>query len=96
MKLLHFTWSCLLFLALVDAHKILVWPAEWSHWINMKVRFYELIESSRDFIVQIIIEELHARNHTIHVMQSSAYTDFLKDDFKKVTFIPFESNYQCK
>ena len=29
-------------------------------------------------------------------MQSSAYTDFLKDDFKKVTFIPFESNYQCK
>ena len=85
-----------MFLALVDAHKILVWPAEWSHWINMKVRFYELIESSRDFIVQIIIEELHARNHTIHVMQSSAYTDFLKDDFKKVTFIPFESNYQCK
>jgi len=78
MKLLHFTWSCLLFLALVDAHKILVWPAEWSHWINMK----------------IIIEELHARNHTIHVMQSSAYTDFLTDDFKKVTFIPFESNYQ--
>ena len=45
MKLLHFTWSCLLFLALVDAHKILVWPAEWSHWINMKVKikFYKLI-----------------------------------------------------
>ena len=47
-------------------------------------------------MIQIIIEELHARNHTIHVMQSSAYTDFLTDDFKKVTFIPFESNYQCK
>ena len=45
---------------------------------------------------QIIIEELHARNHTIHVMQSSAYTDFLTSDFKKVTFIPFESNYKCK
>ena len=40
MKLLYFTWTCLLFLAprlVVDSHKILVWPAEWSHWINMKV-----------------------------------------------------------
>ena len=96
MKLLHFTWSCLLFLALVDAHKILVWPAEWSHWINMKVRFEFFDHVMMMPMIQIIIEELHARNHTIHVMQSSAYTDFLTDDFKKVTFIPFESNYQCK
>ena len=45
---------------------------------------------------QIIIEELHRRNHTIHVMQSSAYTDFLKDDFDKVTFIPFNVSFKCK
>ena len=38
----------MLFLALVDAHKILVWPAEWSHWINMKVRFLRFFFRSRD------------------------------------------------
>ena len=25
-------------LGLVNGARILVWPAEWSHWINMKVR----------------------------------------------------------
>lgn len=44
--------------------------------------------------MKIIIEELHRRNHEIHVMQSSAYTDFLKDDFDKVTFIPFKVNFK--
>ena len=27
-----------LVLGLVNGARILVWPAEWSHWINMKVR----------------------------------------------------------
>lgn len=27
-----------LLLGFVNGAKILVWPAEWSHWINMKVR----------------------------------------------------------
>ena len=29
-------------------------------------------------------------------MQSSAYTDFLKDDFDKVTFIPFNVSFKCE
>jgi glucuronosyltransferase len=78
MKLVYSIWVWLLLLVPVESFKILVWPAEWSHWINMK----------------IIIEELHRRNHTIHVMQSSAYTDFLKDDFDKVTFIPFNVSFK--
>ena len=36
-----------LVLGFVNGAKILVWPAEWSHWINMKVR---LIQISRHVI----------------------------------------------
>ena len=38
-----------------------VWPAEWSHWINMKK----------------IIEQLHSRGHNITVIRPSTYSDFI-------------------
>ena len=31
-----------LVLGFVNGAKILVWPAEWSHWINMKVRLIQI------------------------------------------------------
>ena len=37
MKLVYSIWVWLLLLVPVESFKILVWPAEWSHWINMKV-----------------------------------------------------------
>lgn len=40
MKLVYSIWVWLLLLVPVESFKILVWPAEWSHWINMKVKSY--------------------------------------------------------
>ena len=45
----------LLFTATSDGGKILVFPVDGSHWINMK----------------IVIEELHARGHSIDVIRAS-------------------------
>jgi len=61
-----------------DASKILVWPAEWSHWINMK----------------IIIKELISRDHEVAIMRSSAYTDFIKIDIPEATYIDFYVPYE--
>lgn len=33
----------LLWICLTQSAKILVWPAEWSHWINMKVRNVKML-----------------------------------------------------
>lgn len=45
--------------------KILIWPAEWSHWINMK----------------IIIKHLHqTRNHQFTVIRPDLYADFIALD----------------
>jgi len=72
MKLL-FAW-----IYTIQAAKILVWPAEWSHWINMK----------------IIIAELVNRGHDITVMRSHAYTDFIKNDMQNVNLFDFYVPYE--
>lgn len=66
-----------LVLGLVNGAKILVWPAEWSHWINMK----------------IIIQKLVERNHEVTVMRSAAYTDFIKNDMPSVNLFDFHVPY---
>ena len=40
--------------------------------------------------IQIIIKELVANGHDVTVMRSTAYTDFLTDDFEIVEFFDFE------
>lgn len=45
-------------------YKILVWPAEFSHWMNLKV----------------IANELTNRGHNLEVLRSSAYLDFMHDE----------------
>ncbi|XP_036067084.1 UDP-glucuronosyltransferase 2C1 isoform X4 [Oryzias melastigma] len=49
------TWTCLFWLctSVVHAGKVLVFPLDGSHWVNMKV----------------IIEELHSRNHQVTVIR---------------------------
>ncbi|XP_036066974.1 UDP-glucuronosyltransferase 2A1-like [Oryzias melastigma] len=49
------TWTCLFWLcaSVVQAGKVLVFPLDGSHWVNMKV----------------IIEELHSRNHQVTVIR---------------------------
>lgn len=39
-----------LVLGLVNGARILVWPAEWSHWINMKVRTQPNTEAQRVWV----------------------------------------------
>jgi len=68
----------LLLICLTQSAKILVWPAEWSHWINMK----------------IIIGELVQRGHDITVMRSHAYTDFIKNDMNNVNLFDFYVPYE--
>ena len=52
----------------VDTPKnILVWPAEWSHWLNMKI----IIDNLKD-----------KRNHKITVIRPALYTDFIKNSTK--------------
>jgi len=68
----------LLWICLTQSAKILVWPAEWSHWINMK----------------IIIGELVQRGHDITVMRSHAYTDFIKNDMNNVNLFDFYVPYE--
>lgn len=43
--------------------KILIWPAEWSHWINLK----------------ILATNLVSRGHEVTVLRSSAYADFMDE-----------------
>lgn len=81
-----------LFLSVKSA-KILIWPAEWSHWINMKVKKSTDIQLNCMFKIlylQIIIKKLVENGHKVTVMRSSAYTDFLTDDFDIVKFYDFE------
>lgn len=69
-----------LFLLLnVQSAKILVWPAEWSHWINMK----------------IIIQKLVQRGHDVTVMRSHAYTDFIKNDLPNISMFDFYVPYEA-
>jgi glucuronosyltransferase len=70
-------WFFVLF-AQIESARILVWPAEWSHWINMKV----------------IIKELVARDHDVTVMRSYAYTDFIKNDMPDVNYFDFYVPYE--
>lgn len=73
--------TCSLFLISVqhiESARILVWPAEWSHWINMK----------------IIIKELVKRDHDVTVMRSYAYTDFIKTDMPEVNYFDFYVPYE--
>lgn len=65
------------FATVTHGAKILVWPAEWSHWINMK----------------IIIQKLVERNHEVTVMRSHAYTDFIKNDMPNVHVFDFYVPY---
>lgn len=68
-----------LLLNAADASKILIWPAEWSHWINMK----------------IIIQELINRDHEVTIMRSSAYTDFIKTDIPDASYLDFYVPYEA-
>uniref|UniRef100_A0A3B3DMM2 UDP-glucuronosyltransferase n=1 Tax=Oryzias melastigma TaxID=30732 RepID=A0A3B3DMM2_ORYME len=80
---MFWTWTCLFWLctSVVHAGKVLVFPVDGSHWVNMKV----------------IIEELHSRNHQVTVIRhkdswyikenSPFYTSItvnLNDDMKDV------------
>lgn len=49
-----------------ESFNILVWPAEWSHWINMN----------------IILSKLYERGHNITVIRPGLYTDFIKPSEK--------------
>lgn len=48
-------FSCLLFVSGCDGGRILVFPEDGSHWVNM----------------QVILKELHARGHSLTVVRSS-------------------------
>ena len=49
MKLVYSIWVWLLLLVPVESFKILVWPAEWSHWINMKVKILKVKRASKRY-----------------------------------------------
>jgi len=49
------------------SHNILVWPAEWSHWLNMK----KIVDYAHD-----------KRGHKITVIRPGLYTDFIKNSTK--------------
>ena len=52
------------------------------------------------FLIKIIIKELVKNGHQVTVMRSSAYTDFLKDDFDIVEYfdfyVPYEAGFHLK